>query len=372
MSLTRAGVLVKYHPCSVYAREGSPCPYFKFGSKRCSKPPSTCEMPEYDKWFKDVLAGKIQSFPARRRIYLFKISGVPLFLYHLHEKKIVGEAAIVKVTEENAMFHYLFNEFLSYPNFIGLNEIKSDESLRRLTGKGRWNIKYLTKRTVKEVRNLSGLPTEIKEKLANKLQDLKQKIAEMPKPRYPWHGMDALAFAHSKLEQIKLKRQFDPMVLNKAYQIFSKATEKGLTKGRPISGLFYASLYAACRTSKKPISKVEIAKISDLTPQKIFSYYCILLNSLNLTVPTLSSKDFVMEYSKQLPISEETVKRAISFIESIDRFLLSGKNPRAIAAAALYIACEERKESVTQKQIGKVLRINPISIRNFLRAKNLR
>jgi transcription initiation factor TFIIB len=169
------------------------------------------------------------------------------------------------------------------------------------------------------------------------------------------------------LKEIKLERQVDATVLNEAYQIFSKAEEQGLTKGRPMLGLVYASLYAAHRILKKPILMVEIAKISDITPKKLLSYYRLLLKSLKLTVPMLSPKDFVMEYSKQLMIPEETIKRAISFIESIDKSFLLGKNPRVIAAAALHIACKERKESVTKVQIGKVLKVTPAAIRNFLR-----
>jgi len=41
-----AGVIVKYHPYTRYAR-GSVCPYF-VGGRRCGRGPLECELPEYD------------------------------------------------------------------------------------------------------------------------------------------------------------------------------------------------------------------------------------------------------------------------------------------------------------------------------------
>ena len=367
MSHDHAGVLVKYHPCTVYAREGSPCPFFKDGSKRCSKLPLSCEMPEYDKWFRDVLAGKIRSFHSPRRIYLFDISGVPLFLYHSHERKIVGEAAVVKVTEENKLFHYWFNEFLLYPNFVDVTKIKTDENLQKLKGQGRVNMKYLTDGTVNEIRNLSGLTTHMKQKLTEELQIVEQEITKMLKLREASHRGFDLVLVKSKLKEIQLEHEIDAKVLNKTHKIFLDAKEKRTLKGRPTLDTIYASLYAACRILGIPITIRKISKIYGLNPKKLYRNYRTLKRSLGLAAPRLSAKDFVRKYSERLPISPETTAFAISVIETAEKSLSLQRSPRVVAAATIHIASIKYDEPVTQKHIADVLEVSSKSIRDCSR-----
>ena len=367
LSRNHAGVLVKYHPCTVYAREGSPCPFFKHGSKRCSKLPLSCEMPEYNKWFKDVLAGKIRSFYSPRRIYLFDISGVPLILYHSHEKKIVGEATVVKVTKENRLFHYWFKEFLLYPNFVDVTKIETDKSLRKMKGQGRMNMKYLTDRTVEEIRNLSGLPSQMKQKLTDELQIIKQEIAKMPKLREASHRGYDLALVKSKLKEIQLEHGINGIVLKKAYKIFLDAKEKGILKGRPTLDIIYASLYTGYRLLRTPITVKKMSGIYGLNPKKLFRDYRTLKRYLGLAVPRLSAKDFVRKYSERLPLSRETTEFAISLIETAEKSLSLQRSPRVVAAAAIHIASIKYDEPVPQKQIADVFEISSVSMRNCSR-----
>jgi len=324
-------------------------------------------MAEYDMWYRDALTGKIRYFHTPRRIYILEVSRAPLFIYHSHEKKIVGEAAINKATKENGLFHYWFNEFLPYPNFVDLTKIKTDKNLWRLAGKGRWNIRYLDDKTIEEIRNLSQLPTEIKEKLADELQNIKRKIAQITKPKYLSYRQDRLAFALSKLKEIGLEHQIDDATLNKAYQIFTKASEKGVLRGRSASDFIYASLYTAYRLLKIPITIEEFSKLYSLKSKKLVHNYRTLLRHLTLTVPRPRPKDFVMKYSPHLSISQETRRLAASIIENIEKSLTVGRSPRTVAATVVYLVCKNRDEPVTQKQIAEAFRISEVSIRNYMK-----
>lgn len=121
--------LVKYNPCSVHARGGVPCPFFiPATARKCKKPLGTCEMPEYDRWFKEVIKGKMKCFYPHR-ISLFEIPGTILLLYHGHKRKIVGEAKITKATLEDKIHRYWFDDFIVYPNPVGLKLLHSDPRL---------------------------------------------------------------------------------------------------------------------------------------------------------------------------------------------------------------------------------------------------
>jgi transcription initiation factor TFIIB len=319
-------------------------------------------MPEYNRWFKDVLAGKILSYHTPRRRLLLEILGVPLFLYHSHEKKIVGEAAINSVTKENGLFHYWFTEFLLYPNFVDLRKIETDQSLQRLM-RGRTSGRYLNERTIKEIRNLSGLSTDTKQKLADELQIVTRIIAEAPKPPYTSHRRSGLLVARSKLEEMALKLQTDETVLNKAQEIFSSAIKNGVLRGRSALGFACASLFAAYRGSKIPITSTEISKICGLRPKELFRDYRTLRRLLGLAVPIVGSEPFVSKYSQQLPISQETVKLAMSIAAGAQKSLSLQRSPATVAATAIHIACMKHNENITQEQIAEIFGITSASIR---------
>lgn len=363
----KVGVLVRYNPCSIYARGGIPCPHFKNGSKRCSKPPKRCKMMEYDKWFREVLAGRIRYFHVPRRIWLFEISGTPLFIYHSHQKKIVGEASVIKVTKENKIFYYWFDQFLRYPNFVDLTEIKTDKGLQKMAGKGMVRIMYLDEGPIKEIRDHAQLSHEVKQKLAEQLQDTRRKIVEMPKIRYRSYQQDKLAFVRSTLEEIKLKHKVDDVILNTAYQIFTEAIKIEMQRGRRTLDLIYASLYTAYRLLKTPLTSNEFSKLYGLKSKKLIRNYHTLLKSLSLTVPRQSPRDFMLRYSQYFPISEKTRKLAISTIESLEKSRTVRKSPRVVAATVTYIACKKNNEVITQVQIAKAFGISSASIRNCIK-----
>jgi hypothetical protein len=116
-----AGVIVKYHPCTRYAR-GSACPYF-VGVRRCGREPLECELPEYDQWYRGVLEGRVKCFYPNR-IVLLETSGVPMFLYHVDFHGIVGEAVIKRAEVRNDANYYFFDSFTRYPYPVLLEIIK--------------------------------------------------------------------------------------------------------------------------------------------------------------------------------------------------------------------------------------------------------
>jgi len=364
----KIGVVVRYNPCSKYARGGIPCPYFKNGQKRCSKPLQLCEMPEYDQWYRKILAGKLFYFHLPKRLYLLEISGVPLFVYHSHIKKIVGEASITRVTKKNEIFYYWFDKFLSYPNFVDLSQIKTDKSLHKMAGKGRLRFKYLDKATIREIRDLSQLPVEIKEELSNRLEYVHRKVGtEITKLRCATYSADKLTFAQNKLKEIKLEHNVDDEVLNKTYEILTHAIKKRILRGRRTLDFIYASLYIAYRLMKVPLTSREFSHIYNLKERKLLSYYHFLLKHLNLTVPRQNAKEIATYYLNRLPVSKETQRLTISTIEKVQKTLKIKKSPRVVAATITFAVCKKNNEAITQEQIATSFGISTLSIRNTLK-----
>ena len=354
------GVVVKYNPCTRYAR-GSRCSYFR--SKKCDKPPLTCQMPEYDKWYKDVLKGKRKCFYPKR-VRLLENPGVPMFLFHVHHHAIVGEAQIVRSTIEDGKHFYWFDEFLSYPHFVQLELLKTDARLPRMARKGRWLCVYIPQETIEEIRSLSKLPEGERKKLGKDLRRIIELLKKRPlyKSRPPTWKFKM----RNEYEKIKRNYKLNEQILAETQKYFSESVRKKLSRGRSFYEMFYASLYLAFRMLKIPKLFNDIAEISGVSPKKLGKQYRLLARELNLIVPPLNPEQLIKSRSGRLDISKKTIRRAVSLVqEARKRGITPGKAPSSMAAVATFVACQKEGEEKNQKQIAETFGVSTVTIRNY-------
>jgi len=365
-----SGVIVKYHPCSRYAR-GSQC--LKFRPNKCDQTPLICKSPEYDKWYKDVLKGKIKCFYPKS-IRLLETPNMPMFLFHVHHHAIVGEAKISSSTIENSEHFYWFNKFYSYPNLVQLELLRTDPRLPRLAKRGRWTLVNIKKETIDEIRILSKLPEEERKKLGVELEKIVEEMTIIPLYMPTWE-----LYMKNECEMLATRYEFNKRVLSKSQKYFSKAIKKKLSSGRSLEEIFYASLYLAIRMLKIPILLSDVAIMSGIRQTKLGKAYRLIARTFNLTVPPLNPELLIKSYSEKANISKKTLSRAIAHIRNVQKKkILQSVSPPSLAAVTLSIACKETGERITQKHIAEIFGISVVTIRNskekiktFLNASNL-
>ena len=355
------GAIVKYNPCTKYAR-GSPCLYFDRW-KKCDIPPLACQMPEYDKWYKDVLKEKRKCFYPNR-VRLLEAPGVPMFLFHVHHHAIVGEAQIVRSTVENEKYLYWFDEFISYPHPVQLELLKTDPRLPKLAKRGQWLCVYISQDTIKEIRSLSKLPEGERKKLGNNLR----KVIEQLKKRSPYKPPPRVRvkfYMRKECEKLKRHHKFNEQILAEARNYFFKSVQKKLSIGRPFDEMFYASLYLAFRMLKIPKLLNDITEISGVSSKKLGKLYRLLARELNLIVPPLDSEQLIKSRSSRLNISKKTIRRAVSLVqEARERRIIFGNAPSSIAAVATFVACQKEGEERKKTQIAQTFGVSVATIRN--------
>jgi len=361
MNEKRVCVLVKYHPCSLYAM-GKRCPFFKKGSKRCLIPHDQCKMPEYDRWFKEVVSGKIRYFHCSKYIHIFNIPNVPLIVYHSVKHRIVGEALVKKVTKENNTYYYWFDNFILYPNFVDLRDVKTDRTLRLLGSRGRWVVKYLNEETLQEIRRLAGLSEAVIRDLNEKLQEVKKGIRTLP---LITRSYEVLPSSESIMKKFGLAGKIDDEILDKAKQILSEARKKGLARGRSMKNIMFASILAAIRSSGATVTVKEFSEKFNLNKRKISKLYRLLISEIELTMPKLTVEDYLIKCSEELHPSQQTIKKALSLANHLKKSILPKPNPRIIAAVSFYVATRQCRESITQYQIAKAFGVSTTTIRNY-------
>ena len=161
-----------------------------------------------------------------------------------------------------------------------------------------------------------------------------------------------LAQAMAELDRLTDKLHIPPSIKEKAAVIYRKALDKGLVRGRSISAIAAASLYAACRTSQTPRTLRELAVHS---PSR----------ELNLSMPIPAAQLRVPKIAAKVNVGEKTQQAAVEILREAERLkTTAGKDPMGLAAAALYIACVMNDEKRTQKMIADAAGVTEVTIRN--------
>jgi len=175
--------------------------------------------------------------------------------------------------------------------------------------------------------------------------------------------------ALTELDRLKDKLALSSNVLEKAAYIYRKALDKKLVRGRSISGLIAAALYAACRDIEIPRTLNDIAEASNVKRKEISRCYRLLHKELELKMPVVDPIQCIARISSELKITEKTKRFAVKILkETQKRKESAGKDPMGLAAAALYSSCVKNGMSVTQLDISRASGVTEVTIRNRYKA----
>jgi len=180
-----------------------------------------------------------------------------------------------------------------------------------------------------------------------------------------------LQHALATLLKMKEKLSLSEAIVEKAAYIYRKALEKKLVRGRSISALIAASLYAACRESGTPRTIKEVSDAIDIRRGDLAASYRMLLQELELKMPVVDSVQCIARIASQTGLSEKTKRYAMKILKKAEQDQSSsGKDPMGLAASALYLASLKLGEKISQKQVAVASGVTEVTIRN--RCKGLK
>jgi transcription initiation factor TFIIB len=174
-----------------------------------------------------------------------------------------------------------------------------------------------------------------------------------------------LRLALNELDRLKDKLTISSSVLEKGAYIYRKALDKKLVRGRSISSMIAASLYAACRDTETPRTLKDVAEASNVRKKEISRCYRLLHQELEFKMPVVDSVQCIAKISSKLKVTEKTKRQAVKILkEAQERRESAGKDPMGLAAAALYSSCVINGVSVTQLDIANASGVTEVTIRN--------
>ena len=177
--------------------------------------------------------------------------------------------------------------------------------------------------------------------------------------------------AFSQLYALKDKLGLSDTIIEKTAYIYRKAEEKGLIRGRTISGMVTAAIYIACREIGTPRTLKEIAVISN-TKRKNIALCCrLLIRELDIKVPIADPMKCIIKIANKVKLSEKITRLAMNMMtQIIQRGISAGKNPMSFAATVLYISSFKAGENITQLDIANAAGVTEVTLRNRIKELN--
>jgi transcription initiation factor TFIIB len=166
-------------------------------------------------------------------------------------------------------------------------------------------------------------------------------------------------------------------VAEQAMLIYRKALKAGLLKGRAIKVIVAGAVYAACRLSGLPRDLRDFERAYPLVKRKEVGHaYRLIVKTLNIKPPVPPDPSaYVPKIAAKLNIDERAVREALNIIEEAKKRggseVTAGKDPVGVAAAALYMACQETMQNVMQKKIASVAGVTEVTVRNRVKMLQL-
>ena len=171
--------------------------------------------------------------------------------------------------------------------------------------------------------------------------------------------------ALTELNRLKDKLAVSSNILEKAAYLYRKALEKKLVRGRSISSMIAASLYAACRDAETPRTLNDVADAANVKRKDISKCYRLLHKELELKMPVVDSTQLIARISSKLEIPEKIKRYAVKVLqEAQERKESAGKDPMGLAATALYLSCVKNEVPITQRDLAEAAGVTEVTIRN--------
>jgi transcription initiation factor TFIIB len=177
-----------------------------------------------------------------------------------------------------------------------------------------------------------------------------------------------LSIAMAELDRVSSELHLPRNVKEEAALIYRRSLKEDLIRGRSIDAFVAASVYAACRILKVPRPLKRVAAASTREYSEVAMTYRLLIRELKLKPPVDQPFKFVPSIASKLGVRQPTERLAVEILREADkRKGLTGKDPRGLAAAALYMACQENDDRRVQRVIAEAAGTTEVTLRNRYR-----
>ncbi len=185
-----------------------------------------------------------------------------------------------------------------------------------------------------------------------------------------------LWIAIPNLQRLQSSLNISDSIKEDALRYYSLAVKKKLTLGRTIDILLAAAIFTSIRVHNLPKTIEEICELADLPKKRVVKAYRLIilhvLPDLNVKVNHFGPKDYITKFCNELGVSFQVRNFSLCLLRRAHNssMIFEGKDPKGLAAAAIYLACKKFNEVRTQSDIAHVAHVTEVTLR--MRAQDLK
>lgn len=173
-----------------------------------------------------------------------------------------------------------------------------------------------------------------------------------------------LRVATNEIKRISQTLYLPENVEEYAESIYRCAQKEGLVLRGTITGFAAASVYAACRTQGVSRTLRQVSEASPESVKDVARMYRILISELNLSVERDTPLKHLSRIAGAVGVSHRVERLAMDILlDMMSGGHHTGKNPKGLAASALYVASRELGERRTQKKFSEAAGISSLTLR---------
>ena len=178
-----------------------------------------------------------------------------------------------------------------------------------------------------------------------------------------------LWIALPNFQRLKERLGLSDLVVEDALRIYQNAVKEKLTMGRSIDILLAASIFVSLKIHGIPRVVEEILKVSDIPKKNVVKCYRLLLMKIlpqmNIRVSHLGPVRYIDKFGEELSLPMNVRQDAVRLLRKAksNGLLVEGKDPKGLAAAAIYIVSHLHKVPRTQNEIAKLSHITEVTLR---------
>jgi len=153
----------------------------------------------------------------------------------------------------------------------------------------------------------------------------------------------------------------------KAAGLCAEAFQTVLTRGYSISVLSASLVYLASLQLGEPVTLKEVAEVSRSQAKRINRCVRKLAKGLRMVPAVPAPAEYLPRIIPSLGIDDVRLGRAAGYILAAAEHAASGRNPAALASAAIYLASKRMGMKLTQRRIALASHLTEATVRSSCR-----
>ena len=176
--------------------------------------------------------------------------------------------------------------------------------------------------------------------------------------------------ARRVIQQVSSGLHLPTHYVERAHRLYQLALQKNFLFGRRQIHVVATVLYTICRQEKSPHLLIDFSDMLQVNVYKLGQAFLQFIRLLNLKMPLIDPSLYIHRFASRLDLGEKQGAVTATALRAITRFkkdwIVAGRRPDGLCAAAMLIACRAHGFDRMQGEIAKLFRVSGETVKNRL------